>query len=55
MGPFKVRCQGCDRRLGAGEDWHPIGDKKFLGDCCKEKGNVAQSPVHDAKAEVART
>lgn len=51
---FRVRCQTCQRRLGAGEDWHPIGDKKFVGNCCKEKQDADVSLVQVPPAATER-
>lgn len=33
--PFRVLCRDCDKRLGAGEEWHQVGPQKFICATCK--------------------
>ena len=43
MGPFNVYCQSCDKRLGAGEEWHQTGPQKFV--CSKCKGREKEDAL----------
>lgn len=55
MGPFKVLCAICDRRLGAGEEWAP-GRKSKTYECMKCATEVphveVQPSIDHAEAKV---
>ena len=50
---FPIRCQTCDRKLRAAEEWHPVGPQKFVCSGCK--GRQKEDAVLLLQVPVAAT